>query len=87
MCLSPSTLIRDCEDRNVVFQWLTEMIYPWHHRLGPAACAVSSVYRCTCHILTVDPDFSLLLVLTIGKVKVVVQDANAFIENVKVRES
>ena len=87
MCLSLSTLIRDCEDRNVVFRWSTEMIYPWHHRLGPSACAVSSVNRCACHILRICPDFSLLLGLIIGKVKVVAQDANAFIETFKVTES
>ena len=87
MCLSPSTLIRDCEDRNVVFRWSNEMIYPWHHWLGPAACAGSSFYRCACHILTVGPDFSLTLVLIIAKVKFVAQDANAFIGIVKVRES
>ena len=87
MCLTASTLIRDCEDRNVVFRWSTEMIYPWHHWLGPAACAGSSVYRCSCHALTAALDCSLTLVLIIGKVNFVTSDANVFIKIVKVRET
>ena len=86
MCLSLSTLIRDCEERNVVFRWSTEMIYPWHRRLRPSSCAGSSVYRCSCHILTVGSDFSFLLVLIIGNVKLAALAAEAFIKIVKVRE-